>query len=155
MLSVYCGKVWTTGNMKQALYQLITRQPVQAYLEGKKVIRPGTYDLIDWVTICKARGSNHIRDLRMSKVICNQLPTLLHCRRHVTSDKCLFYKVTVEDVQHIFRCSHQARQEQWKDCLPSLAQWLQEQSKISDRYQKRSQNFQERCMAPYPQTNKY
>ena len=131
MPSVYCGKVWITGNVKHTLYQLITRQLVQAYLEDKKISGPGMYDLIDWVTIRKARGYNHNRDLCMSKIIiCNQLPTvqILHRRQHVTSDKCPFCKVAVEDVQHIFRCTHQARQEQWKERLQHLTQWLQEQS---------------------------
>ena len=38
MPSVYCGKVWITGNVKQTLYRLITRRQVQAYLEDKKII---------------------------------------------------------------------------------------------------------------------
>ena len=130
MPSIHCRKIWIACNIKQSLYQLLRRQPVQAYLEDRKVVGHGTYDLIDWVTICKAQGSNHNWDLQRSKVISNQLPTLqiLYCRKHVISDKCLFCTVAVEDMQHIYRCTHTARQDQWKEQLQRLARWLQDQS---------------------------
>ena len=36
--------------------------------------------------------------------------------------------MATEDLQHIYRCPHVARQDQWKEQLLRLAQWLQEQS---------------------------
>ena len=126
MPTVHFHEVWITCNVKQSLYGLITRQLVQEYLEDRKVIDSGTYDMIDWISICKARGSNHNQDLRMSKVICNQLPTLqiLCHRKVVTSNKCPFCAVATEDLQHIYRCPHVARQDQWKEQLLHLAQRL-------------------------------
>ena len=130
MPTIHFHKVWITGNVKKSLYHLITRQPVKAHLEDRKVIGYGTYDMIDWISIPRARGSNHNQDLCMSKVLCNQLPALqILCRRkHFTSNKCPFCAVATEDLQHIYRCPHVARQDQWKEQLLCLAQWLQEQS---------------------------
>ena len=115
--------------MWKNLYRLITRASAQAYLEDRKVIGSRTYDMIDWISIPKARGSNHNWDLHMSEVICNRFPTvqILWCRHHVTSDQCPFCAIATEDLQHISRCPHVTRQDQWKESLLCLAQWLQEQ----------------------------
>ena len=68
--------------------------------------------------------------MRLSKLICNQLPMLqtLYRRKLVISDKRPFCKRKVEDGHHIYRCSHPIRTDQWNEELQKLALWLQNQS---------------------------
>ena len=130
MPTVHYGKIIITGNIQSSLYHHLTRQPVRQYLESRNIIGPGTYDTVAWEAIHKARGWKHNLDMRLSKLICNQLPTLqtLHRWKQVISNKCPFCKTKVEDRQHIYRWSHLAWQEQWNGELQKLALWLQNQS---------------------------
>ena len=97
---VWVGKSQLKGNIKQSVYICLTRHPIKDYLEDRKFISHGSYNLAAWDALCKAQGSDHNRDLCISKMICNQIPTLqiIHRRKQVVSDKCPFCHTAVKDV---------------------------------------------------------
>ena len=129
MPTVHYCKIAMTGNIHSSLYCHLMRQPVKTYLESSYIIGLGTYDSIAWEVINKARGLRHNLDMQISKLICNQLPTLqtLSRQKQVISDKCPFCKTMVEHKQHIYRCAHVVCQDQWREELQKVALWLQNQ----------------------------
>ena len=109
-----------TGNVKRALYLHLTRTCLEKYLESKHIIGHHTYLLIFWPAICKAQGFNKNQDIRITKLICNQLPTMqiLHWRKHATTDKCPYKWRT----QHIYTAVNtQAKLNYGRNYSPS---WL-------------------------------
>ena len=115
------------GYITKSVYLHLTRARVLQYLEDKCVIGPNTHLPICGKVIQKACSLNKNRDICISKLICNQLPTLqvLIQHKYKIDNKCPFCKTHVEDETHLFCYGHPVRTELWEELLIKLASWMQ------------------------------
>ena len=112
--------------MESTLYSELLSQPVSAHLEDSEVIGPISTSLVHWPSIQQACTSNWNQNLCISKVICNQLPTMqiMFWQNHATIDFCLFCWKNIETSEDLFTWTHPEKRDLWASCLMSLHIWL-------------------------------
>ena len=99
------------GDVEKLLSNHLTQIQIIPYLETKHIIGANSHHLVYWKAVKKAHGSHWNWDIRISKWICNQLPTLqvLFCQKQSTSVRCPFCSSRLEDSTHLYTCQDPSR----------------------------------------------